>query len=432
MIVVLTDDGRSDGIAFMPVTLNRLADEGLHFTNGFATTPLCGPSRASLLTGRYAHNHGTTGNDVRDFDPSSTLATRMQEAGYTTGLVGKYLNLYHEIAPAVPPGWDTWRAFETAAYYDYTLIHDGVAVAHGDAPEDYSTDVMREIAVDFIDEHHAEPFFLLFSTWAPHGQPVAAPRHAGSYAWLPPWRPSAFQEADVSDKPAFVRYLRRLASVGGVDGLAATTSARDLEQRVQAETLLAVDDAIGALLERLEHYGIADDTLIVFTSDNGFHWGEHWLAGKSAPYEESIRVPLVVRYPRMVAGARVDDRFALHMDLAPTILELAGVEPDETMDGLSLAGVLCDREEGPWRDDFLLEYFHRLAFTGMQPYTGVRSTRWKYIRYADGFEELYDLEADASEMENLLRTRPSDAGVRETADHLSVRMLELAGATHDD
>jgi arylsulfatase A-like enzyme len=424
IVLVMTDDQRADSLEYMPVVMDRMVDEGVSFNNSFVTTPLCGPSRASVLTGRYAHNHHVIDNNALLFDASSTIATQLQAAGYRTGLIGKYMNLYLLMAPEIPPGWDTWRAFYWGGYYDYTLFEDGVAVEYGSDPEDYSTDVLREMAVEFIDENHKQPFFLVITPWAPHVVAAGAPRHEGAYATLPPWRPESFYEEDISDKPGFISWIERLRTRGGIEALLERIESRDASHIRELESLLAVDEAVEAVIERLERYRIDQDTLIIFTSDNGLHWGEHWLGGKYNAYEESIRVPMVIRYPRMVAPAQVEERMVLNIDLAPTLAELAGVSEPDPMDGESLAGILCGHPQ-EWREDFLLEYFLVRGFDGMPRYSGVRSEKWKYLIYLSGFEELYDLENDPAEMDNLLQTEPDDEDLRALADELFARLIEF-------
>jgi len=426
IVVVLTDDQRSDTLEYMPAVMDRMVDEGVTFNNGFVPTAVCGPSRASVLTGQYAHNSGVLYNSVSTFEGRSTLATLLQDAGYTTSMIGKYMNYYLVIQPEVPAGWDDWHVFFWGDYYNHTLVENGEVVEFGSEPEEYSTDILRDRALDFIDENHERPFFLMLAPWAPHLTAVGAPRHVGAYATLPPWRPESYQEEDLSDKPRFVRWIRHLRFQGGIDGLLEHIEARDASHIRELETLLSVDEAVESIIERLERYHIDRDTIIVFTSDNGLHWGEHWLGGKYNAYEESIRVPMIVRYPRMIEHARADERLVLNIDIAPTLAELAGVELVDPMDGRSLSGILCDNDT-EWRDDFLLEYFtvFATALDGMPPYAGVRNERWKYLIYASGFEELYDLQNDPSELDNLLKTEPDDSAHRALADALFERTIEL-------
>lgn len=427
IVVVLTDDQRHDSLDDMPATVDRIARQGVTFTNAFVTTPSCAPSRASMLTGRYAFGHGVDRNGIARFDPGDTVAKRLQAAGYVTGLVGKYMNYYEAIHPEIPPGWDAWYAFVRPAYLGYSLVENGEVVSYGTTPSDYSTDVLREKALAFIDENHDRPFFLVLSTWAPHEVAIGAPRHDGAHLQMTPWRPSSHNEADTSDKPNFVKWMRFIREARGDEARIERDRIFDVKQARQLDSLLAVDDAVDALVDHLERYDIADDTMIVFTSDNGFLWGEHWLHNKFSPYEESIRVPMAVRYPRMLEGPVADERMVLNIDLAPTWLELAGAPVAQEMDGRSLAGLLCGRPAPP-RVDFLIEYGLPRDLGAMPGYSGLRSERWKYVRYLDGFEELYDLEHDPLELDNLLVTRAGDEAIEAMADAHLRRMREISTA----
>jgi arylsulfatase A-like enzyme len=422
VVLILTDDQRYDtvgsehgaaGADVMPSVRAALAGEGIEFTRAFVTTPLCCPSRASILTGRYAHHTGVLDNEsIEAFDESSTLATWLSDAGYRTGLYGKYLNGYRGIVlggnPYVPPGWDEWHAFVDTAYYDYSLLENGVLVSYGATPEEYSTDVLRDKALAFVRDSVARgaPFYLHFSPIAPHRPAIPAPRHEGRFEGVAPHRPPSWNEADASDKPGWVR--NQTLSAGELDFLDAT-------RRDMLETLLAVDEAITALIGVLRDEGVLDDTLVIFLSDNGYHWGEHRLAGKGAPYEESIRTPLFVRYPRLAPLARTESRLAANVDLAPTIAELAGATPTHPVDGRSLVRLL-DGTARNWRTHVLHE-----GWTEDTQWSGVREERWKFGRHAfpasDGTwivtgEELYDLASDPFELENLAR-RPDRIAERD-------------------
>jgi arylsulfatase A-like enzyme len=420
----MTDDQRWDSLDVMPATLERLAGEGILFTNSFVTTPLCGPSRASFLTGQAVRNNGVDYNSVLLFDPSSTLATWAQDAGYRTAMIGKYLNHYHLQSPEIPPGWDHWNAYLLGGYYNYELNENGVIVSYGDRPEDYSTDVLRDDALRFIDENADAPFLLFLSLFTPHIHAVPAPRHEGLLADTPPWRPPSFFENDLSDKPGWVKFVRQLRIGGGPLAMFNYIRKRDEAHVKELESLLAVDDAIAAILDRLEDHGLDDDTIVVFTSDNGLHWGEHYLGGKYNGYEESIRVPLVIRYPRLIPEAREEDALALNIDLAPTLAELAGIPASAPVDGDSMVDLLCGDVEG-WREDFALEYFIPRGFDGMPAYIGYRSQRWKYLVSIYGFEELYDLEGDPNEMDNLLRTEPDEPSHGERVNTLRDKLIAL-------
>jgi arylsulfatase A-like enzyme len=434
-IVILTDDQRHDEIEHMPAVVQRLAGEGVTFDNAFVTTPLCCPSRASVLTAVYAHKHGIKllgGAPI--FDARSTLATWLHGAGYRTALIGKYMNDNAKLAPRIPAGWDTWITFadeprsflKAALYYDYRLNENGVMTRRGHAPEDYSTDVLRNLAVRFVRESAGQPFLLLFTPFAPHLPAIPAARHGGRLADVALPSAPSFQEADTGDKPAYVAIARRLAA-RTVRGQPRDQAAEIRAMRVAAlESLLAVDEAVAALLDTLEELGRADDTVVIYTADNGVMWGEHWLLGKSVPYEEAIRVPLIIRYPRLIQGLRRDGHLVLNLDLAPTVAELAGVAVPERVDGRSLVPLLRAADTNgavPWRSDFLIESFSTVP----APHRAVRSDRWKYVRNESDppFEELYDLTRDPHEMENLLVVAPADPTHRDTAATMRTRLQAL-------
>jgi arylsulfatase A-like enzyme len=426
ILFILTDDQRWDstddthspmGSFIMPATRAELADRGIEFTRAFLTTPLCCPSRASILTGSYAHRTGVYRNDgtnggADDFEDASCLATWLQDAGYRTSLLGKYLNGYPQLwpdnmTPYVPPGWTEWHGLRNVAFYNYRMVEpDGLGgyqiVQYGSDPEDYLTDVMREKAKTFISDAVTDgvPFFLYLAFKAPHLPQIPAPRHEGMFQNITPWRPPSYNEADVSDKPSWVQAL----------GL---QNSADLDQvRVdQLEMLQAVDEAIGGsttygitgIMEHLRTLGIEDDTLVVFFTDNGWYWGEHRLRAKNNPYEEAIRSPMFVHYPMLAPLPRVESKFALNIDLAPTFAELAGIGVPIAHDGESLLRVFDGTAPG-WRSDFLTE-----GWPGTHPWATVRESQWKYTEIAldpgnplSTFEiELYDLVVDPYELQNV-------------------------------
>ncbi len=422
VVVILTDDQRfdtvglehsRDGVTPVMPNVERLASKGVTFQNSFTTTALCGPSRASLLAGRYAHSTGVKDNHGPDalaaFDASSTIAVWLHDAGYTTALVGKYINGYEDSALGTPPGWDEWRAFKKAKYFDYTLAENGVEVRYGHADADYSTDVLAAKAVRFIRDHAgARPFFLYFAPFAPHVPATPAPRHRGMFAEVPPWRPPNFDEADVSDKPLWVQNLPPWndGRVSQKDGLA----------RRQLECLQSVDEAVGAIVQALEETGVARDTFVLFASDNGYSWGAHRWEPKECPYQECMRVPLVVRAPALVPAARVDARVALNIDYAPTIAELAGATPGTGVEGTSLVRLL-DGSATAWRTDFLEEHWGGKIPTFAQ----VHGSPWTYTEYVTTETELYDQRADPFELRNVA----GDPGRTTLAAQLAARLREL-------
>src|SRR5918995_5123350 len=450
IVVINTDDLDARSVACMPHVQSLLAQDGVTFANAFATTPLCCPSRASLLRGQYAHSHGVLSNagDNGGFpafyhlgDEDSTVATWLQDAGYRTALFGKYLNRYPRGAAEshVPPGWDEWSAFassdvnEGGAYYSgYALNENGTIVRYGQQPSDYSTDVLTAKAIDFVDRTAAagNPFFLYIAPYAPHGPSTPASRHTGAFADVRAPRVPSFEEADVSDKPAWVQALPAL------DGDQIALIDDHYQRRLRS--LLAVDEMVASLVETLGAAGVLDNTYIVFTSDNGYHLGEHGIPlGKQSPYDESIRVPLIVRGPGVAAGAVVDS-IALNIDLAPTFAALASASAADFVDGRSLVPLLDSDPPAEWRHGFLVEHYGRTrpdewgapgsvpvkatpddrealdreegdTITGVAPidsppYLALRTERYLYLEYANGERELYDMQIDPYQLQNLAAT----------------------------
>lgn len=413
VLVILTDDQRWDTMSEMPIVQAQIAAPGIRFTRAYVTNPSCCPSRVSLLTGGYSHTTGVWANTgphggFASFDDADTIATWLDDAGYRTGLFGKYLNGYDPRSNYVPPGWDSWLAGAEEYYFDYTMLDatdgQGKVVTFGDDPSDYSARVLTRRAQAFLSSTPADtPFFTIVAYHAPHPPATPDPRDADASVHVAALRPPSFDERDVSDKPGYVRRLDRLDR--------ADERALDAFRRDQLRSLLAVDRGIGRLLSTLRALGRLEDTMVVFTSDNGDQWGEHRWIGKGVPYEESIRVPLAVRFDPLVADPGARSRaFALGIDLAPTIAEVTGVGAPP-VDGRSLVPLLRDPDL-PFRDDFVVE--HAAEAATRPSFCELRSDRWAFIRTyaADGVSdvELYDLARDPFQ----LRNRADDPSLAKT------------------
>jgi N-acetylglucosamine-6-sulfatase len=403
IVFILTDDQSYDMVDdVMPYLASRPGGDWVDFSNAFVNVPFCCPSRASILTGQYAHHHGINGSNGVTLDDSSTMATWLDDAGYRTGIVGKYLNgypfLWQKPPDYIAPGWDYWAVFNEVDHYDYSLNENGTGVSYGSAPEDYSTDVLHRKAIEFLDGTDPDdPFLLYLGTHAPHLVNTPAPRHQGRYEDLEFTPPPNFNEADVSDKPAWIQGLEPRPE-----------RAVAQRKREAAETLLAVDEAIRGIVEELEARGQLDDTVIVFMTDNGFSFGSHRWGQKLCVYEECVRTPLLVRYPG--AGAnRVEDRLVSNVDIAPTFADLAGVAPENRVDGQSLVPLLRD-EATSWRTSLLLEQNDPTEWDGTPPFWAVRTAEWKYVELETGEKELYDLVRDPYEMENVVDA-PDNASI---------------------
>ena len=426
VLVIETDDQTAADMAAMPYARAQIGGRGTTFANSVVSLSQCCPSRATLLTGRYAHNHGVL--DVRGplggyarLDGSETLPVWLRRAGYATGVVGKCLNGYS--GRAVPPGWGEFHVLpgrSTYRFYDYALNENGVLRRFGTAPADYQTDVISGRAEELIRRLPA-PWFLWVTYVAPHvaqprdvGDPfplpstVPAPRHRAAFTGAPMPRGAAFDEADVRDKPPAIRRRPRLGP---------KQEARISETwRQRVASLRAVDEGVARLLGALRAAGAREDTLVIFTSDNGYLLGEHRVpSGKVLPYEPSIRVPLLMRGPGVPRGAVRRD-LVWNGDLAPTILEAAGARAPFPLDGRSLlAAPRPDR-------DVLLEAPPARGTNGLPRFTGLRTRRFTYVEHARGARELYDLRADPQQLSN--RARDAPRGVLRT---LAGRLAELRG-----
>jgi arylsulfatase A-like enzyme len=428
VVVVMTDDQAVDTMQAMPRTRRLLGEGGTDFAQALVSFPLCCPSRASFLTGQYAHNHGVRDNHppaggIGALDQRRTLPVWMQAAGYRTGFVGKYLNGYGKRpnggARYVPPGWDGWVAAEgreKTGAYGYELNENGRMVSYGGRPADYKTDVLADRAVDFVRSasQGSRPFFLWVATSAPHTDnglprgarrnPLPAKSDRGRFGSASVPRGPAFDERDVDDKPAFVRRNGRLSGAD-IAGMRRTYVS-------QLESLIAVDRMVGRLVGELRRNGELDDTIVIFTSDNGYLRGQHRIdSGKSKAYDESVRVPLLVRGPGFPAGRTVSTPVA-NIDMTRTIVEAAGARAGVPLDGVDLR----DSLKRPDRS-VLLEVFERRD----DRFTAVRRKDWLYVEHDGGEIELYDRSADPGELRNLA----ADERYRPERDRLAAELRRL-------
>ena len=413
-VVVLLDDLDTYSVQYMPQTLALVRDRGVSYESAFVNFSLCSPSRASLLRGQYAHNTGIWDNKsaTGGYDAfhglgleSSTLATWLHNGGYRTALFGKYINRYVEVGPVtVPPGWEEWYATfgritgRRSQYYDYFLNENGQVIQYGSAPEDYSTDVLKTKAVDFIRRAAASkrPFLAYIAPHAPHTPAIPAPRHTSLFSGLTAPRPPSFNEADMSDKPFPFNTLPLLLpdSVALIDSL--------YRQRIRS--LQAVDEAVAALLRALREAGVLEQTYIFVTSDNGFHLGQHRrTSGKGGPYEEDMKVPLFIRGPGIPLGARVYD-LVLNADLAPTIAVLAGVPVPSFVDGRSIVPSMSGGTFS--RRAIIFDLNPNLPDT-VYGFRAIHTRDSIYIENTFGGRELYDLTADPFELENIAAQVPA-------------------------
>ena len=435
IVVLMTDDQTLASMSVMTQTKRLIGDEGTTFTRSFVNYSLCCPSRATLYTGQYAHNHGVLGNGpplggYTRLDKTNWLPLWLQAAGYRTMHVGKFLNGYGRLsAPTeVPPGFNDWHGTidpSTYSFYNYTVNENGTLRTYGAAnePEFYSTDFFARRANELIAgaAPSNQPFFMSVAFVAPHagqpaelddpaGQPTpaVAPRHANAFSTVGLPQPASFNEADVSDKPALMQRRPLLTPAR------AAAIQENYQQRL--ESLLAVDEAVASIVGGLETAGELDDTLILFTSDNGFFHGEHRVRqGKLLAYEPSIRLPLLMRGPG-VSENESQSQLVTNADLAPTILDAADARAGRAQDGRSLLDLVADPGV-QWGRELLLEGGTNAGLT----YTGLRNYRWKWVEHANGERELYDLERDPDELANVA----ADPALAPLRNAMSARLAAL-------
>ncbi len=442
IVFILTDDHRADALGFLghPVlqtpNLDRLARGGVHCANALATTSLCSPSRASILTGLYAHNHRVIDN-YNPVDPSLIFFPQyLQAAGYETAFIGKWHMGGEDDSPQ--RGFDHWVSFKGQGTYwaDGRGVtrhvpqtqSGGFNVDGRRVPQKgYITDELTDYALDWLEKRSGEkPFLLYLSHKAVHSDFVAADRHLGRYRNATiPLPETAAPATPEQDKPRWVQDQRN--SRHGIEfGYNVPDYTVEKYARRYFETLLAVDDGVGRVLDWLDRRGMMDSTLVVYMGDNGFHFGEHGLIDKRTAYEDSIKVPLLLHCPDVFpAGTRIDAMVA-NIDIAPTLLEFAGLVPPGHMDGRSFLP-LAKGLRPPWRDYLLYEYF----WEWNAPYTptllALRGSRYKYI-HPHGvwdLDELYDLEADPLEKQNLI----NQPGYQTMAADLNRRLFDMLEAT---
>lgn len=421
IIFILTDDQRFDGMSCAghpfarTPNIDRIAKEGARFTNAFVTTSLCSPSRASFLTGKYVHTHGV--KDNRTFFPTdtqTTFAQLLQKSGYDTSYFGKWHMWRQDIQQ---PGFNRWVALlGQGTYEDPSLNIDGTrTVCKG-----YVTDLLTGYAVDWLKQKRDKPFCMYLAHKAVHEPFTPAARHETLYEGKElPLPPSS--KDTMEGKPEFLRAKSVLAK-----GKEFPVNPARFQEGVRNyfRTLAAVDEGVGRILKTLEETGQLDNTIIVFAGDNGFFQGEHALGDKRWAYEEAMRIPFLVRFPKMLKAGSTIDQMVLNIDLAPTLLDLAGVPIPKDMEGRSFKPLLAGKRP-KWRDDFLYEYFIDAEYPNAVPVIkAVRTTRWKYITYPEihDTEELYDLKNDPHEMHNVAQD-PKNAKI--LAD-MKERLAKLA------
>jgi arylsulfatase A-like enzyme len=460
VIFILTDDHRYDFMGFTgkvpwlkTPNMDRLAKEGAYFRNTFVTTALCSPSRASILTGLFSHTHTVVDNHAPDPPNLIFFPQYLQQAGYQTSFFGKWHMGGESDDPR--PGFNHWESFKGQGdYYNPTLNINGKQVAYMDST--YVTDVLTEHALDWLGNRKKDqPFFLYLSHKAVHANFSPARRHAGTYANEPISLPPSFRTSDTQVKgkrstnlsidrepirkdpyhdeeyygkgrtPDWQKMQRE--SWHGVDHMFYGTIDFAGFYRRYCETLLGVDESVGALLNYLDREGLTESTLVIYMGDNGFSFGEHGLIDKRHFYEESAKVPFLIRCPELFSGNRTMEPMIQNIDVAPTILEVAGIQKPEQMPGNSILPLLSGKEV-VWRDKIFYEYYWEYDYPQTPTMHGVRTNRYKLIRYHGIWDtnELYDLQEDPDEMNNLIASPEHQALIEELTGEIYT-WLETTG-----
>jgi len=448
VLFILTDDQRFDCLGCAPrpylgiqtPNLDRIAREGAYFSNAFCTTSLCSPSRASMLSGLYAHSHKIINNFTDYPRDLPSYPARLKAMGYTTAYIGKFHMGEQDDSPR--PGFDYWASHGgQGAYPETTWNINGTR----ELKKRYYTQVVTELATNWLRGQTGDkPFCMIMGHKAPHGPFVPEPKYQHTYDGVPINYPdSAFS---LEDKPAWIK--ERLDTWHGIYGplygFRKEFPDRSKEGvkvfgdfvRSYVGTINSIDDSVGAVYRALADTGRLDDTIIIFTSDNPFLLGEHGMIDKRTMHEESIRIPLLMRYPEAIRPGTVVDEMALTVDLAPTILDLCDAEPLRGIHGRSMTGLLAGKTAG-WRQSWFYEYNYEKQFPYTPNVRGVRTKDWKYVHYPHGDggpdrhkAELYDLKNDPRELRNLIDDPKAAGKLAELKTELA-RLMKETGALPD-
>lgn len=414
VVFILSDDHRYDVMSFLghpwveTPAMDAMAKEGVYFKNAMVTTSLCSPSRASILTGQYMHNHGVVDNNVLTPEGTVFFPQLLQKAGYVTGYFGKWHMGGHSDAPR--PGFDKWVSFRGQGHYyppknrKWSLNVDGRAVPQ----KGYITDEITDYALEWLNESvkgREKPFFLYLSHKGVHGMFHPAERHAGRYKDkpLPVPRTMADNPENYKDKPMWLKNQRN--SWHGVDFAYHQDTDIAEHYRLYCEALLSVDESIARVREWLDDHDLAENTVVFYMGDNGFQWGEHGLIDKRTAYEASMRVPLLGVHPRKWKAGTVLEDVVANIDIAPTVLEAAGVVAPADMDGRSFLKLAAgELQPDAWRKNLLYEYYWEWSFPHTPTTFALRTPRYKFIQYHGiwDIDELYDMESDPHEQRNLI------------------------------
>jgi len=438
VVFILSDDHRYDFMGFHPYApewletpnLDRMAREGMHLANAFVTTALCSPSRASILTGQYAHRHGVVDNNIDIPEGTRFFPEYLQDAGYATGFFGKWHMGHDTDEPR--RGFDRWVSFRgQGVYYDPVLNVDG----HQSKHQGYTSDILTDYALEWLEEQHEAErlFFLYLSHKAVHAEFEPAERHRGHYAGEPlEYKETMYPDAAGSETwPEWVKAQR--SSWHGVDYMYHGRINFDDFYRQYAETLLGVDESVGRVLDFLEENGLAEHTLVIYMGDNGFSFGEHGLIDKRHAFEESMRVPMLAWAPGFIRPGTVLEQNVLNLDIMPTVLDVTGAKApdDHVVDGMSFLPFLQGATVANWRDEFLYEYYWEWNFPQTPTQFAIRTSRYKYVFTHGVWDQdgLYDLQNDPQEQLNLIDSPEHQELAKELRNRLFDR-LEATGGMH--
>lgn len=434
VIFILADDHRHDFMSFMKPAiapwletpnLDRIRREGAHLPKAFVTTALCSPSRASILTGLYSHQHTVVDNVAPEPPTLTYFPQYLQRAGYQTAFIGKWHMGDEDDRPR--KGFNHWVSFRgQGVYYNPALNVDGKPVVHGDSA--YIADVLTDYALNWMKgRDESKPFFLYLSHKSVHHQFQPGRGDRNRYADKPiQYPPSFYQSSPKNENPEVAgagvpQWVKRQRySWHGVDYLYHGSTTFDAFVRDYCETLRSLDASIGRVLKYLDDTGLAKNTLVVYMGDNGFMFGEHGLIDKRTAYEESMRVPLIMRCPDLIPAGSTVSQLVQNVDIAPTILELAGLQKASQMVGRSMVPLLKGQSVADWRDKIFYEYYWEYDFPHTPTVHAIRTDRYKYVRYHGVWDtnEFFDLQADPNEMRNLIKEPQHQQTIKQMAGQL--------------
>jgi arylsulfatase A-like enzyme len=431
VIFILSDDHRYDFMGFLnkvdflkTPNMDRMAKHGAYIKYATVSTSLCSPSRASILTGQYAHAHGVVDNNTTVPQGTKFFPQFLQKAGYQTAFMGKWHMGDSSDDPR--PGFDKWISFHgQGVYFDPELNIDGKRVKR----KGHISDILTEYALDWLqkDRDQDKPYFLYLSHKAVHAMFEPAKRHLNKYEDVDLVYPDtmAKTEENYKDKPAWVKAQRN--SWHGVDYMYHGQMDFDTFYKRYCETLLSVDESIGMILDFVDTSGQADSTLLMYMGDNGFCFGEHGLIDKRHMYESSMRVPMLAYAPGVIKKGTVIEELIQNIDIAPTVLDIAGIQPPDYMDGMSFLKIL-EGKKLPWRDEVFYEYYWERNFPHTPTVHGVRSKKYKYIHYHGiwDIDELYDIQNDPDEKHNLI----DEPQYKELSEQMNKKMFDWLEETN--